>query len=94
MGRRGKNPLFKPAGPQRTRIDTVRGIEVPLLGPPVRRVESYPLADFLYDRAKARHELQLSNLRWQKFKESLTGYERDQVERVERLFRKKVRDLA
>ena len=59
--------------------------------PPVRKLESYPLADFLYDRARAAYDLELANLRWRKFKQSLTEYERDQVERIERLFQKKVR---
>jgi len=94
MGKRGKNPLFKPHPNRTTCVPEVSLCQIlhprlPQL-PPVRKVESYPLADFLYDRSRAAHDLALANLRWRRFKETLTEYERDQVERVERLFAKRV----
>jgi hypothetical protein len=100
MGKRGRNPMFRP-NPRLTTFHDRQSpqtaaplIVVPPTGPSVRKIESYPLADFLYDLAKAAHDLALANRRWLRYKETLTEYERDQVERIEKLFRKKVVELS
>lgn len=59
----------------------------PLQGPPVREIERYPLGDYLYDRAKAAHDLARAKAAWFRYKLNLPDELREQVEKVERLFR-------
>jgi hypothetical protein len=56
--------------------------------PQVTEIERYPLADYLYDRAKAQSDLALAKLRWVWFKLRLPLDEREQVEKIERVFAK------
>lgn len=61
------------------------------LGPPVHQVKSYPLGDYLYDRAKAEHDLARAKAAWFRYKLNLPDELRETVEKVERLFRQHVR---
>jgi len=65
-------------------------IVLPKFGPQVTRVESYPLGDYLYSRSKSREDLALLQLRWRRYKESLSADDRETIEKVEKLFRGKV----
>jgi hypothetical protein len=67
-------------------------VVIPNVGPATRRVDSYPLGDYLYDRAKAAHDLTMANLRWQDYKLRLPADERAEIEKVERIFRKNAID--
>lgn len=54
--------------------------------PQVRQIERYPLGDYLYDRAKARHDLAMAKLRWEWYKLNLPPDAREPVEKIERLY--------
>jgi hypothetical protein len=58
--------------------------------PQVRQVDldRYPLADYLYDRSKAQHDLTMAKLHWQWYKLRLPPDEREPVEKIERVFAK------
>jgi len=56
--------------------------------PLTRRIETYPLGDLLYDRSKARDDLIRANMDWIWYKGSLSAANRDDIEKVERIFRK------
>ena len=64
-------------------------IVLPKLGPQVTKVESYPLGDYLYDRTKAAEDLALLQLRWRRYKESLSADDRNTIEKIERIFSRK-----
>ena len=58
-------------------------------GPATRRIESYPLGDYLYDRAKADSDLAKAKAAWFRYKLNLPDDLREVVEKVERLFRRR-----
>jgi hypothetical protein len=65
--------------------------------PLYKRIETYLLGDFLYDRSLSRSRLNQINLDWIWYKQSLPTADQDAIEKIARLFsksRKKPLDIA
>jgi hypothetical protein len=60
---------------------------IPHLGPPVRKVESYPLGDYLYDRSKAADDLKKAHLAWLYYMRAQPIDVQEAVVKIRRLFR-------